>query len=191
METRRQVRQEALRPCDLARGPLFRGALLRLDEKEWGALFTVHHIVSDAWSTGILVRELAVLYRAFSLGERPVLPELPVQYADFAHWQRQWLAGEVLAAQLSSWTRELAGAPTVLELPTDRPRTSTPSSRGGQRQIVLTELSSSPTTALAEIEKVTKPTIAPMPRAVWCICMFDNVSSMRLLAPGAPVALNE
>jgi hypothetical protein len=121
-EVERLATSEAQQPFDLAMGPLLRATLLHLGEAEHVLLLTMHHIVSDGWSMGVLIRELAALYEAFSSGKPSPLPQLPIQYADFAHWQRQWLQGEVLAAQLSYWQQQLAGAPAVLELPTDRPR---------------------------------------------------------------------
>ena len=90
----------------------------------------MHHIVFDEWSTLVFMRELAALYPAFRAGEPSPLPELLVQYADFSHWQRQWLQGEALEAQLAYWKECLAGAPPVLDLPTDRPRPAVQSARG-------------------------------------------------------------
>ncbi|WP_443193781.1 amino acid adenylation domain-containing protein [Nostoc sp. UHCC 0926] len=101
---------------------LLRVKLLRLCEQEHILLLTMHHIASDVWSIGVLVREVAALYQAFSTGLTSPLPELPIQYVDFAAWQRQWLQGEVLESQMSYWRKQLEGAPTVLELPTDHPR---------------------------------------------------------------------
>jgi amino acid adenylation domain-containing protein len=121
-ELRRLAREEARRPFDLAHGPVLRVRLLRLGETDHVALLTMHHIVSDEWSIGLLIREVVALYTAFSSGAPSPLPALPLQYADFAHWQRRWLSGPALDAELSFWKRELAGAPAVLELPTDRPR---------------------------------------------------------------------
>ncbi|MEW5929830.1 MAG: amino acid adenylation domain-containing protein, partial [Gemmatimonadota bacterium] len=136
-EALRLAREEALRPFDLERGPLLRAALLRLDGAEHAALFTLHHVVGDGWSMEVLVRELAALYAAFSRGEPSPLPELPVQYADFAVWQRAQLAGETLESQLRWWRERLAGAPPLLELPTDRPRSSAAGARGAHRPLVL------------------------------------------------------
>ncbi|HEY2739430.1 MAG TPA: amino acid adenylation domain-containing protein, partial [Thermoanaerobaculia bacterium] len=124
---------EARRPFDLARGPLLRVRLWRLDETEHLMLFAMHHIVSDGWSLGVLVREVTALYTAFFLGRPSPLAELPVHYADFAAWQRGWLSGEVLARELEHWRRRLAGAPPVLELPADRPRPAVRSLRGAIR----------------------------------------------------------
>ncbi|HZF08187.1 MAG TPA: amino acid adenylation domain-containing protein [Thermoanaerobaculia bacterium] len=130
-EVRRLVREEALRSFDLTRGPLLRSTLLRLSSSEHVLLLTMHHIVSDGWSMGVLLREIAALYEAFSRQQASPLPKLPVQYADFALWQREWLSGEVLETQLAYWREQLAGAPTRLELATDRPRPASPGHPAG------------------------------------------------------------
>ncbi|WP_164021878.1 non-ribosomal peptide synthetase, partial [Pyxidicoccus trucidator] len=124
-EARRLIEAECRKPFSLARGPLLRALLLKLADAEHVLLLNVHHIISDGWSLGVLVREVAALYEAFCQGQPSPLPELPVQYADFAAWQRQWLQGEALEAQFSYWRQQLAGSPQVLELPTDRPRPAT------------------------------------------------------------------
>jgi amino acid adenylation domain-containing protein len=134
---RRLARQEAGRPFDLMRGPLLRLVLVRLGESSHALLSTMHHIVSDGWSTGILIRELSALYQAFLAGRGSPLPELPIQYADFAVWQRGWLSGEVLEGELAYWRRQLAGAPPVLELPTDRPRPAVRRGRGAREAFAL------------------------------------------------------
>ncbi len=128
---------EARRPFDLAGGPLLRAALLRLAGEEHAILLTMHHIVSDAWSLGVLVREVAALYTAFLDGRPSPLPELPVQYADFSHWQRHWLSGEVLERELAFWRRQLGSEPPALDLPTDRPRPAVPTFRGGRETFRL------------------------------------------------------
>ncbi len=130
-EAARRIREEVRQPFDLACGPLLRAALLGLEEDHHVAHVTLHHIVSDGWSTGVLVRELSAAYAALSAGREPSLPELPVQYADFAVWQRQWLSGEILDEQLAWWRDHLAGAPALLDLPLDRPRPPLQSWRGG------------------------------------------------------------
>ncbi|HEX3131752.1 MAG TPA: amino acid adenylation domain-containing protein, partial [Thermoanaerobaculia bacterium] len=130
-ELRRLAEEEAARPFDLVHGPVLRALLVRLDEEEHACLATLHHIAGDAWSLGVLVREMAGLYAGLPL------PALPVQYADFAVWQRGWLQGEVLEAQLGYWREALAGAPTVLDLPSDRPRPAMRTSRGGDVSLVL------------------------------------------------------
>jgi amino acid adenylation domain-containing protein len=121
-EARRLLREEIGRPFDLVTGPLLRTPLLRLGAEEHWLLLTVHHIVTDGWSMEILSRELGTLYGAFAAGSPSPLPDLPMQYADYALWQRRWLAGETLASQLDFWRRKLAGAPAALDLPTDHPR---------------------------------------------------------------------
>jgi hypothetical protein len=129
-EARRRMQQEAQEPFDLEHGPLIRARLLRLSGEEHWLLLTMHHIVTDGWSSGVLVRELSVLYGAYSRGEESPLPALPVQYADYAVWQREWLQGETLEQQLGYWKPVLADLP-VLDLPTDRPRPAVASFRGG------------------------------------------------------------
>jgi amino acid adenylation domain-containing protein len=128
---------EAQAAFDLARGPLLRAKLLRLSEEEHVLLLTMHHIVSDTWSLSVLERELWALYEAFAAGQESPLAALPVQYADFAAWQREHLQGEVLEAQLAYWKRQLAAAPPVLELPTDRPRPPVQSYRGASQWLTV------------------------------------------------------
>ncbi|MBI2525900.1 MAG: amino acid adenylation domain-containing protein [Candidatus Rokubacteria bacterium] len=131
-DTARVLAEEARRPFDLTRALMLRGLLLRLGPEEHVLLLVVHHIASDGWSVGILLQELAALYHAFSHGAPSPLPPLPIQYADYAASQRQWLQGEPLARQIDYWTRQLDGAPTHLELPTDHRRPPILSSRGAQ-----------------------------------------------------------
>src|SRR4029077_20816712 len=129
IETRRLLAEEARRPFDLERGPLLRAMLLRRGDEDHALLFDMHHIISDGWSAGVLVQEVTALYAAFAEGRPSPLPELPVQYADFAVWQRGWLPGDVLERQRGYWRERLAGAPS-LDLPTDRPRPAVPTFRG-------------------------------------------------------------
>src|SRR6185369_14676103 len=131
-EARRLASGEARRPFDLAAGPLVRATLVRLAECEHVLLTMMHHIVSDGWSMGILIQEVGTLYAAFAQGRLSPLPPLPIQYADFAVWQRSWLAGEGLQQALAYWRKRLEGAPALLELPTDRPRKAVQSFRGGR-----------------------------------------------------------
>ncbi|HEX7239342.1 MAG TPA: amino acid adenylation domain-containing protein, partial [Longimicrobiaceae bacterium] len=128
---RLRAEEEARRPFDLAAGPLFRARLLRVADGEHALLLCMHHVVSDGWSLGVLFHEMSALYGAFAAGRESPLPELPVQYADYAVWQREWLTGETLDRQLAFWRERLAGAPAELELPTDRPRPAVQSHRGG------------------------------------------------------------
>jgi amino acid adenylation domain-containing protein len=121
-EAQRLVQAERRCPFDLTRAPLLRGCLLWLGEQEYILLVTLHHIVSDGWSLGVLMHELALLYDAFAAGKPSPLPALPIQYADFASWQRQWRHNAVLAAQLVYWQEQLREPLPVVELPTDHPR---------------------------------------------------------------------
>jgi|GEM_PF-1202994 len=122
---------------DLRRGPLLRVVALRLDLEDHTLLLTMHHIVSDGWSMTVLANEVVTLYAALAEGATGRLPELPIQYADWAVWQRQWLRGEVLEAQVAYWRRHLAGAPELIELSTDRPRPAVQSFRGSVRTFTL------------------------------------------------------
>ncbi|RKI73405.1 amino acid adenylation domain-containing protein, partial [Corallococcus sp. AB049A] len=146
---------ETLRPFDLARGPVIRALLLKLEAREHLLVLHLHHIVSDGWSLGVLVRELTALYEARRAGRDAALPELPVQYADFAVWQRGWLQGGVLQAQVEWWKQQLSGAPFVLDLPTDRPRTATATQRGGLVRVTLPRILSERVEALAQAEGAT------------------------------------
>ena len=154
-EVQRLVTTEAQRPFDLAEGPLVRATVLRLGENEHVGLLTMHHIVSDGWSTGILIREMAILYEAFCSGRPTTLPELPIQYADFAHWQRQWLEGEVLETQLTYWKKQLGGAPPLLELPTDHTRPTVQTFRGAHQSLPLPKNISAGLKALSRQQGVT------------------------------------
>ena len=118
----RLAAEEARKPFNLADGPLLRVTLLRLADDEHVMLITMHHIISDGWSIKVLIREIGELYEAYANDREITLPDLPIQYADFAAWQRGWLQGERLEEQLSYWRTQLADAPPLLELPTDRPR---------------------------------------------------------------------
>jgi len=138
-EMQRLTMQEAGRSFDLSEGPLIRTCLVRLSDSEHVLLLNLHHIVSDAWSRNILLNEMALLYEAFSQDEASPLKQLPVQYADYAAWQREWLKGEVLESHLNYWRRQLEGAPPVLELPTDRVRPAVQNYRGGKQRFDLGE----------------------------------------------------
>ena len=116
------VRHDSRRPFNLEQDPMLRATLLKLGNDDHVLLLTVHHIVFDGWSRSVLIRELSTLYKAYSEGKSSPLPDLPLQYTDFAAWQRKYLSGEVLDRQLSYWKQQLAGAPSHLDLPTDRPR---------------------------------------------------------------------
>ncbi|HVR98413.1 MAG TPA: amino acid adenylation domain-containing protein, partial [Thermoanaerobaculia bacterium] len=172
------ARDEARRPFDLRRGPLLRLALVRLDERDHLLLVTMHHVVSDAWSIGVLLREIAALY------DRRSLPSLAVQYADFAVWQRQWLQGEVLKAQLSFWKTRLAGAPWLLELPTDRPRPAVQTFHGATRPLALPPGLSDAVQELCRREGVT-PFMALL--AAWSALLGRHADQDDVLV-GTPIA---
>jgi len=131
-----RVREEAARPFDLSRGPLVRAALILLSDTDHIVQVTMHHIVSDGWSLGVLIHEVSAHYDALRSGEPSHLPELEIQYADFAAWQREWLQGEVLRQRLDYWTRQLEGL-SPLDLPNDRPQSGAVTGRGGIRSATV------------------------------------------------------
>jgi amino acid adenylation domain-containing protein len=183
-ESRRLAAEEAARPFDLARGPVWRASLLRLGEEEHVLLLTMHHIVSDGWSAGVLVREMGELYEAYAHGEESPLEELPVQYSDYARWQREWLRGEALERQLSYWRAQLAGAPPVLELPTDRPRPASPSYRGAREHFTIDAETAEGLRALARAEGAT-PFMALL--AAFDVLLY-RYTGQRDIVVGTPVA---
>ncbi|WP_049568671.1 amino acid adenylation domain-containing protein [Streptomyces sp. SBT349] len=152
---RRLALQEARTPFDLAEGPPLRVRLLRRDTENHLLLLTVHHIAADGWSLSIVVEELAALYGAFATGEPDPLPPLPIRYADYAAWQRETLTDERLAAGLAYWREELAGAPALLDLPTDRPRPAQRSGEGRRREFTLPDEVTRRVRELARREGVT------------------------------------
>jgi amino acid adenylation domain-containing protein len=154
-EARKLAAAEAQTPFDLSAGPLLRVKVLRLDAEEHVVLFNMHHIVSDGWSTGILVREVATLYEAYIEGRESPLEDLPIQYADYAVWQREWLQGEVLEQQLNYWRQQLGGELPVLQLPTDRPRPAVSTYRGATHSHILPAELAIPLKALGRREGVT------------------------------------
>jgi surfactin family lipopeptide synthetase A len=154
-EAQRLATAEAQRPFDLTTGPVLRAHLFRLTEIDHVLLLVIHHIVSDAWSTDVILRELAVFYDAHRSGRSASLPELPIQYADFAVWQRKWLSGGILESQLSYWMQQLDKAPGLLQLPTDRPRPLVQVFRGGTHRFPLPEALSRSVRALGEKEQTT------------------------------------
>ncbi len=182
-ETKRLALEEKRRPFDLERGPLFRARLLRLGEEEHVLLISMHHIVSDGWSMGVFWRELGALYGAFS-SERPSpLPELPIQYADYALWQRQWLRGELLDEQLGYWKEQLAELP-ALELPTDHPRPAVQSHRGARRSLTLPE---SLTQALKKLSRQEGTTLFMVLLGALQV-LLSRYSGQEDIAIGTPIA---
>jgi amino acid adenylation domain-containing protein/non-ribosomal peptide synthase protein (TIGR01720 family) len=157
-EIARLTTAEAQRPFDLTQGPLLRGMLFKLDPRTHILLFTMHHIIADGWSGGVLVQEIAALYPAWVAGEADEaerrLHDLPIQYADYAVWQRQWMQGAVLEDQLAYWKRQLADVP-VLRLPTDHPRPAAQTFRGATHRFLLAKPLADALTALSQREDVT------------------------------------
>jgi len=140
---------------DLSSQLLLRAKLLRLAEQEYKLLLTLHHIIADGWSSGVLIRELAALYEAFSTGLPSPLPELPIQYTDFAYWQQQWLQSERIQSQLAYWQQQLGGELPVLNLPTDRPRSPVQTFNGAQAKLVLSQTLTKALKKLSHQEGVT------------------------------------
>ena len=136
-EAQKLAQQQATQPFDLASEPLIRVTLVRLNETEQWLLLCLHHIVSDGWSMGVLLEELAALYQAYAQGQPDPLTPLPIQYTDFAIWQREWLQAEILQRQLSYWQNQLADAPELLVLPTDRPRPAVQTFVGAHQEFRL------------------------------------------------------
>ena len=177
------LEEEALKPFDLARGPLLRGKLLRLGADDQVLSFTMHHIVSDGWSMGVLISEVVALYEAFSHRQTPSLPELPIQYADFARWQRDWLTGDVLTKQLGYWQKQLDDVAT-LPLPTDHPRPLIRSHRGARQSFALPRDLSESLIRLARREGVTLFTLQ---LAAWQTLLARHTEQTDI-AVGSPIA---
>ncbi|MDT9002475.1 condensation domain-containing protein, partial [Paucibacter sp. APW11] len=171
-------------PFNLASEPLIRGLLLRLDTDDHVLLINQHHIISDGWSIGVLVREVATLYAAFSQGQPDPLPELAIQYADYAAWQRQWLQGERLQQQLDYWRERLAGAPELLVLPTDRPR---PAQQNYSGASVCFELDAELSQALKAASRRHGTTLFMTLLAAWAVLMA-RLSGQSDVVIGSPVA---
>ena len=174
----RLTREEVRAPFDLARGPLIRARLIRLAEQEYVFLLTQHHIVSDGWSLGILIQELSALYRGESL------PELPIQYPDYAAWQRRWLAGERLENQSEYWRNALADAPSLLSLPTDRPRPSRQSLAGAQAPL---SLNAQLTEGLKRVSREQGATLYMTLLAAWA-GVLARLSGQQEIVIGTPTA---
>ncbi len=182
-EVTRHATEEAVRPFELSRGPVLRARLLRLGEAEHVLLVTVHHIAADGWSLEVLIREVAALYASFSEGRPSELPELPLQYADFAAWQRTPEAGTAWPEQLAYWKKQLDGVP-VLDLPTDRPRPAVQSFRGARYKVALPPSLRRGLEALSAREGVT-------PFMAWLAAfqvLLGRYSGQTDIAVGAPVA---
>ncbi|HEX6372561.1 MAG TPA: amino acid adenylation domain-containing protein, partial [Longimicrobium sp.] len=183
-ELGRLLAQEAGVPFDLERGPLIRGRLVRLAADDHLLLITTHHIISDGWSSAVLTRELDALYAAFRRGAPDPLPALEVQYADYAVWQRQWVAGEVLQAQADYWTQTLAGAPELLELPTDHPR---PAQMDHVGALVRMELDEAVTAGLKALSRRHGTSLFMTLLAGWAV-VLSRLSGQDDVVIGSPVA---
>src|ERR1700716_3641921 len=136
-EALRIASEEGKKPFDLTRGPLLRTALLQLSRDQYILVLAMHHVITDGWSISILFRELAHCYEAYTSGREPDLPELPVHYAEYAQWQREYITGDVLSKQVKYWKEKLAGAPTILDLPTDHPRPKGHNWQGATEELVF------------------------------------------------------
>lgn len=155
VQARESIAEVVQRPFDLSQGPLFRAGLWQLADQQYWLLLTMHHMISDDWSMQVFLHELALLYNAACTGEPAPLPALSIQYADVSAWQREWLQGPVLEAELGYWSQRLAGSPAVLELPTDRPRPAIQTFRGASQTLVLPDSLTEALKTLSQREGVT------------------------------------
>jgi hypothetical protein len=188
-ERERQVialaQQEAARPFDLSSGlPLLRSYLLKLQDEEYVMLFTMHHIASDGWSIGVLLREVAALYEAYSQRRSSPLPDLAIQYADFAVWQRESLTGTVLDRHVSYWKQQLEGTTEVLKLPTDRARPTAQTFRGGHHTLSLTQ---SLSRQLKDLSRKTDVTLFMTLLAAWQTLLY-HYTGQEHISVGTPIA---
>ncbi|HEX3187507.1 MAG TPA: amino acid adenylation domain-containing protein [Pyrinomonadaceae bacterium] len=183
-EFERMSELESQTPFDLSQWPLMRAKLLRMSEADHVFFLTMHHIISDGWSMGVLVRELATFYGARVTGRLADAPELPIQYADYASWQRETLHGEALESQLAYWRRQLANSPTGLELPADRPRPPVRTFESASQSIVLSEKLSESLRALSRRHSVT---LFMTLLAVFKI-LFHRYTLQEEIVVGSPIA---
>ncbi|MGF1937144.1 MAG: amino acid adenylation domain-containing protein [Nostoc sp. ChiQUE02] len=181
---REMAKSIASQPFDLAVGPLIEFTLLQLSEQEYVLLLKMHHIIYDGWSLSIFFGELSQLYTAFAQGLPSPLPELPIQYADFAFWQRQWLTGEVLDRQLNYWQKQLAGVPPVLELPSDRPRPPVQSFQGAVESFLL---DSDLTQRLKQLSQESETTLFMTLLAAFLV-LLSRYSGQLDIVVGSPIA---
>lgn len=184
VESIQLVDQEAQQPFDLESGPLVRFGLIRLADDDHVAMFTMHHIISDGWSMGVLINEMASLYNSFSKAMPSALGGLSIQYADYAVWQRQHLAGSALDRQIEYWKKRLAGMPAVLDLPTDRPRPAIQTFNGKAAGI---EFSESVSVAIKELSRTEGTTLFMTLIAVFGALLCRYSGQERIVA-GTPIA---
>ncbi len=179
-----QVQLEATTPFYLENAPLIRCSLLQLSTWEYVLLVTMHHIVSDGWSMGVFIQELSSLYQTFIGGEALPLEKLPIQYADFALWQRQYLSGQVLSTQLDYWKQQLSGAPDLLQLPTDYPR---PTVQTYQGRTISLNLNTDLTTKLQKLSRESGTTLFMTLYAAFSTLLY-RYSGQSDIAVGSPIA---
>ena len=175
---------EATQPFDLSNGPLVRAKLLQVSEHEHVALFTLHHIISDGWSQAVLIEEIGTVYAAYAQSMQPKLEDLPIQYGDYAAWQREWLHGVVLDRQLQYWRKQLEGMSGMLELPTDHPRQAIQSHRGAHYRI---ELPGDLNSRLQKLAHEEKATLYMALMAAWNVLLW-RYSGQKDIALGTPIA---
>ncbi|MBD2677482.1 MULTISPECIES: non-ribosomal peptide synthetase [Nostoc] len=183
-EVKQLVAKEATKPFNLAKGLLVRATLLRLNQEEHVLLVTMHHIITDGWSCGVFLRELSTLYAAFSTNQPSPLPELPIQYADFAIWQRDRIQGEFLATKLKYWKQQLSGELPVLQLPADRPRPSVTTFAGAKQYFTF---STTLTNALKQLSKQEDATLFMSLLAAFNILLYRYTHQEDILI-GSPIA---
>ncbi|MBD2467741.1 non-ribosomal peptide synthetase [Nostoc sp. FACHB-145] len=176
--------QDQLQPFDLTKGLLLRVTLVQLESESYALLLTMHHIIGDGWSMGVFIKELSSLYRGFLAGDTSSLPELPIQYADFTIWQRQWLQGKALQTQVNYWKQQLADAPPLLELPTDRPRPSVQTFRGWCFSF---QLDAELTASLKELSHKSGTTLFMTLMAAYATLLFRYSGQSDILL-GTPIA---
>ncbi|BCU12466.1 non-ribosomal peptide synthetase [Microcystis aeruginosa] len=178
------VKEESFKPFDLANEALVRATLIVLNNNEYWLLLSLHHIISDGWSRGVFIEELTALYNAYNQGQPSPLKPLPIQYADFAIWQRQWLQGEVLENQLNYWKKQLADAPTFLPLPTDKPRPAVQTFTGAYQEF---QLSVELTQKLTELSQQQGVTMFMTLLAVYGVLLYRYTGQSDILI-GTPIA---
>src|SRR6202158_5559227 len=183
-EALRIASEEGKRPFDLTRGPLLRTVLLQVSRDQYILVLAMHHIITDGWSISILFRELAHCYEAYASGREPELPELPIQYVEYAQWQREYITGEVLAKQVQYWKNKLAGAQTILDLPTDRPRPTTHSWHGATEELIF---ESQVRAALKEFAQTEGATLFMVSMAAFQALLWRYTSQDSILV-GTPTA---
>lgn len=183
-ERERLIAEEIRSDFDLERGPLIRGRLIRTGEDEHALLITMHHIVSDGWSLAVLFKEMSVLYGAYVRKEEDPLPELTIQYPDYAIWQRKWMEGEALSAQAEFWKQNLAGAPDLLELPADRVRPARQDYAGAAMEVAFGEKL---TSGLKELSRRHGTTLFMTLLAGWTT-LLGRLSGQQDVVIGTPVA---